>query len=79
MKRRDFVVGAAGAGTVLSLFPAGLEGLEREKGPGGLERRALGRTGEKLSVVGFGGIVVMDATTEQAAARVRAAVEAGVN
>ena len=79
MNRRDFVVGAAGAGTALSLFPSGLEGLERESGPGGLERRALGRTGEKLSVIGFGGIVVMDATTEQAAARVRAAIEAGVN
>jgi aryl-alcohol dehydrogenase-like predicted oxidoreductase len=79
MKRRDFVVGAAGAGTALSRFPAGLEGLDREKGPGGLERRALGKTGEKLSVVGFGGIVVMDATAEQAAARVRAAIDAGVN
>lgn len=79
MKRRDFVVGAAGTGAALSLFPAGLHGLEREKGPGGLERRALGKTGEKLSLIGFGGIVVMNATTEQAAERVRAAVEAGVN
>ena len=79
MKRRDFVAGATGAGAALSLFPAGLYGLEREKGPGGLERRALGKTGEKLSIIGFGGIVVMNATTEQAAERVRAAVEAGVN
>jgi aryl-alcohol dehydrogenase-like predicted oxidoreductase len=79
MKRRDFVAGAAGAGATLSLFPAGLHGLEREKGPGGLERRALGKTGEKLSLIGFGGIVVMDATTEQAAERVRAAIDAGVN
>jgi predicted aldo/keto reductase-like oxidoreductase len=79
MKRRDFVRGAAGTGAALSLFPAGLAGLEREKGPGGLERRALGKTGEKLSIVAFGGIVVMDATTEQAAARVRAAIDAGVN
>jgi predicted aldo/keto reductase-like oxidoreductase len=79
MKRRDFVVGAAGTGASLSLFPAGLSGLEREKGPGGLERRALGKTGEKLSVIGFGGIVVMNATTEQAAERVRAAIDAGVN
>ncbi len=79
MKRREFVVGAAGAGTALSLFPAGLQGLERERGPGGLERRVLGKTGEKLSVIGFGGIVVSNATTEQAAERVRAAIEAGVN
>ena len=79
MQRREFVVRATGAGAALSIFPAGLSGLEREKGPGGLERRALGKTGEKLSVIGFGGIVVMNATTEQAAERVRAAVEAGVN
>ena len=79
MHRREFVVRATGAGAALSIFPAGLSGLEREKGPGGLERRALGKTGEKLSVIGFGGIVVMNATTEQAAERVRAAVEAGVN
>jgi len=79
MHRREFVVRATGAGAALSIFPAGLSGLEREQGPGGLERRALGKTGEKLSVIGFGGIVVMNATTEQAAERVRAAVEAGVN
>ena len=79
MDRREFVVQAAGAGALLSVFPAGLSGLEREKGPGGLERRALGKTGEKLSVIGFGGVVVKDATTEQAAERVRTAVEAGVN
>jgi predicted aldo/keto reductase-like oxidoreductase len=79
MDRREFVVRAAGVGAALSVFPAGLSGLERDTGPGGLERRALGKTGEKLSVVGFGGIVVMNATTEQAAARVRSAIEAGVN
>lgn len=73
------MVGAAGAGAAASLFPAGLAGLEREKGPGGLERRPLGRTGEKLSVIGFGGIVVMGATPEQASARVHSAIEAGVN
>jgi predicted aldo/keto reductase-like oxidoreductase len=79
MKRREFVVGAATSTAFLSAFPAGLAGLEREERPGGLERRALGRTGERLSVIGFGGIVVRDATTEQAAARVREAIEAGVN
>jgi predicted aldo/keto reductase-like oxidoreductase len=79
MDRREFVVRAAGAGAALSIFPAGLAGLERETGPGGLERRALGKTGEKLSVIGFGGIVVMNATTEQAAQRVKAAIDGGVN
>jgi aryl-alcohol dehydrogenase-like predicted oxidoreductase len=79
MNRRDFVAGAAGTGAALTLFPPGLSGIEREKGPGGLERRALGRTGEKLSIIGFGGIVVSQATPEEAARRVREAVEAGVN
>jgi aryl-alcohol dehydrogenase-like predicted oxidoreductase len=79
MNRRDFVTGTAAGVAGAALFPAGLAGLEREQRPGRLERRALGRTGEKLSIIGFGGIVVMNATAEQAAARVRQAVEAGVN
>jgi predicted aldo/keto reductase-like oxidoreductase len=79
MQRRAFVKGAASTSAALSLFPPGLIGLERESGPGGLERRALGRTGEKLSIVGFGGVVVMNATSEQASARVRAAIDQGVN
>jgi aryl-alcohol dehydrogenase-like predicted oxidoreductase len=78
MRRREFVVGAAGAGA-LAGFPAGLSGVEREKRAGQLERRPLGKTGEKLSIIGFGGIVVTSATSDEAAARVRAAVEAGVN
>jgi predicted aldo/keto reductase-like oxidoreductase len=79
MRRRDFVAGTAGAGAALTLFPAGLAGLERERPADGLEKRALGRTGEKLSFIGFGGIVVMNATTEQAAERVRMAIDAGIN
>jgi aryl-alcohol dehydrogenase-like predicted oxidoreductase len=79
MHRREFVAGAASAGASLALFPPDLSGLQREKGPAGLERRALGKTGEKLSVVGFGGIVVKDATATEAARRVGQAVDAGVN
>jgi len=78
MERRDFLK-SAGTGAMLRLFPAALEAIERENGVQGLERRSLGRTGEKLSIVGFGGIVVMDATTEQAAQRVKEAINAGVN
>jgi len=76
MKRREFV---AGAGAALSLFPAGLAGLEREKASGGLERRALGKTGEKLSFIGFGGIVVNDVSAEEASNSVRFAIDAGIN
>jgi aryl-alcohol dehydrogenase-like predicted oxidoreductase len=79
MKRRAFLKGAAGSGGALGAFPAILSGLTREKSGGRLERRSLGRTGESLSILGFGGIVVMNATPEEAAARVRAAIDAGVN
>ena len=78
MRRRDFVRTAA-AGATLGCFPAGIDGVERERGAGGLERRSLGRTGETLSILGLGGVVVMNATAEEASARVREAVEAGVN
>jgi len=79
MQRRDFLKGTAGAGAAVGVFPAVLSGLTREKAGPGLERRSLGRTGEKLSIVGFGGIVVMNATAEQASERVEAAIAAGVN
>jgi aryl-alcohol dehydrogenase-like predicted oxidoreductase len=45
-----------------------------------VEKRRLGNTGEMLSVVGFGGIVVMNVTPEEASQYVTAAVEErGVN
>ncbi len=78
MDRRDFLK-TTGAGAMLGVFPATLEGIQRETGAHGLERRSLGRTGERLSIIGFGGIVVRDATTDQASQRVSDAIEAGVN
>jgi aryl-alcohol dehydrogenase-like predicted oxidoreductase len=45
-----------------------------------MEKRKLGRTGEELTIVGFGGIAVMDETPEDAAALVAKAVnERGIN
>ncbi|MBE7500174.1 MAG: aldo/keto reductase [Verrucomicrobiales bacterium] len=78
MKRRDFLQSSAAA-ALLGCFPAGLSAMPRDRTPGRLERRPLGRTGQMLSVIGFGGIVVKDATADQAAQRVREAIEAGVN
>jgi aryl-alcohol dehydrogenase-like predicted oxidoreductase len=78
MERRDFLR-SAGAGAMLGLFPASLESVQRENSAEKLERRSLGRTGEKLSIIGFGGIVVMDATAAQASQRVGEAIDAGVN
>lgn len=44
-----------------------------------LPRRTLGRTGEKLSIIGFGGIIVMNETPEFARECVARAVDRGVN
>jgi predicted aldo/keto reductase-like oxidoreductase len=44
-----------------------------------MERRALGRTGEQLSILGFGGIVVADLPQEEADRIVAEAVDRGVN
>ncbi len=44
-----------------------------------MEKRLLGKTGEKLSIVGFGGIVVMNEEPASAARLVAQAVERGVN
>ncbi|HEX3892028.1 MAG TPA: aldo/keto reductase [Terracidiphilus sp.] len=44
-----------------------------------IARRALGKTGEQLSIIGFGGIVVMNETTGEASNIVAEAVDRGVN
>jgi len=78
MKRRQFVK-AAGTAPLLAYFPANLSGMSREFSKGRLEKRNLGKTGEKLSILGFGGIVVMDATPQQASERVKEAIDYGIN
>jgi predicted aldo/keto reductase-like oxidoreductase len=79
MDRRDFLRSAAAGATFLGSFPADLSRIERVAGPDKLEQRSLGKTGEKLSIIGFGGIVVKDATPEQASQRVGQAIDKGVN
>jgi aryl-alcohol dehydrogenase-like predicted oxidoreductase len=79
MKRRKFIAAAAAAVPAITLFPADLSGMARKTAPGKLEKRSLGRTGEMLSVIGFGGIVVMNATSSEASERVRKAIDAGIN
>ncbi len=79
MKRRSFVKAAAGSIPLLGMFPASLEGMTREMKPGQIEKRSLGKTGEQLSILGLGGVVVMDNTTQEAAERVSMAIDHGVN
>ena len=79
MNRRNFLKGVPTMTALLGVFPATLSAVKREKLPNKLERRSLGRTGEKLSILGLGGIVVMNATPQEASGRVSAAIDAGIN
>ncbi len=79
MQRREFLKATAATTPMIACFPAGLRGIVREKAKGKIEKRSLGKTGEKLSILGFGGIVVKDATPEESAQRVAQAIEKGIN
>lgn len=79
MKRRKFIATAALAVPTLSMFPADLSGIEIKNVPGKIEKRSLGKTGEMLSMIGFGGIVVRDATPADASALVKLAIDSGIN
>ncbi len=79
MKRRDFIRTTAIIAPAISMFPADLSGIERKAATGKIEKRSLGRTGEMLSMIGFGGLLVRDATTEEAAATVKLAIDSGIN
>ena len=79
MKLRDFIRKAAIMAPVVSLFPPDLSFIKRESVSGKLEKRSLGKTGEMVSVLGFGGIVVMGVSPEEASSSVRLAIDAGVN
>jgi aryl-alcohol dehydrogenase-like predicted oxidoreductase len=79
MKRRDFIKTATIAVPAISLFPADLSAITRNLVPGKIEKRSLGRTGAMLSMIGFGGIVVRDATPEDASKVVKLAIDSGIN
>ena len=79
MNRREFIRNTGVGGAMLGLFPADLSAIQRTMAPGKIEKRALGKTGETLSMIGFGGIVVMNATTQEAATRVGEAIDRGIN
>jgi predicted aldo/keto reductase-like oxidoreductase len=79
MKRRDFIKTTAIMAPALSLFPPDLSSITREINAGKIEKRSLGKTGEMLSMIGFGGIVVMNVTPEEASSSVNLAIDSGVN
>ncbi len=79
MKRRDFIRTTVISASAVSLFPADLSSVTRELLPGTIEKRSLGKTGEKLSIIGFGGILVKDASPGESSSLVKLAIDSGIN
>jgi aryl-alcohol dehydrogenase-like predicted oxidoreductase len=76
MERRAFMKQAA----ITAAAVASTNQLNAAKTPSSpIARRTLGKTGEQLSIVGFGGIVVMNESTGEASNIVAEAVDRGVN
>ena len=77
MKRREFLKQAAiTAATVASASQLDASGTTPSNP---IAKRTLGKTGEKLSMIGFGGIVVMNEDTGAASNIVAEAVDRGIN
>ena len=81
MNRRQFLAGI-GAGTLgagaLSLSnPVYARDIKGESGP--IPKRPYGKTGDYLSIIGFGGIVVMNAEQSHANRVVKESYERGIN
>ena len=75
MKRRTFLKRAAI--TAAAASATRLSSAKTLTQP--IARRVLGRTGERLSIIGFGGIVVMNETPDKASNIVAEAVDRGIN
>src|SRR5436190_12652126 len=80
MKRRTFLKTVGGAAGAAALGTRGIFAEENTgKTTGKLPRRTLGRTGVKLSVVGFPGLSLTHCDQEKGTAAIRDAFERGVN
>jgi aryl-alcohol dehydrogenase-like predicted oxidoreductase len=83
MQRRGFLKGMTTAGLLSMFDPAYIAAKESlaagKPAEGPLERRAYGRTRERLSIIGFGGILVMNTGPKEASDLVAKAVDRGVN
>jgi aryl-alcohol dehydrogenase-like predicted oxidoreductase len=79
MNRRDFLrKGTTAAGIVASqeIFPAA---AKQESGLAPLAKRTLGKTGVRLSIIGLGGVLVMNVEPAFASNIVAEAVDRGIN
>lgn len=77
MERRAFIQSAAIAAASLASASRANASAKTPAKP--IARRTLGRTGEKLSILGFGGIVVMSESSTDANNIVAEAVDRGIN
>jgi aryl-alcohol dehydrogenase-like predicted oxidoreductase len=75
MRRREFLKHAA----VTAATVAASSQLKAKSPANPIARRTLGRTGEQLSIIAFGGIVVMNESTGEASNIVAEAVDRGIN
>jgi predicted aldo/keto reductase-like oxidoreductase len=82
MKRRTFLQAVGGVAGGLALradaFPNTAQASSQET-VAGLPRRVLGRTGQKVSVVGFPGLCLVHYDQKQCNQGIRRAIERGVN
>ena len=85
MKRRSFlkVVGGVAAGSALELQPLlraeQTSSKKEQEKVAGLPRRMLGRTGQKVSIVGFPGLALTHYDQKRGTAGIHDAFERGVN
>ena len=75
MRRREFLKRA----TVAAAAVAASSQIQGKTPSNPIPRRALGKTGEHLSIIAFGGIVVMNETTGDSKNIVAEAVDRGIN
>jgi aryl-alcohol dehydrogenase-like predicted oxidoreductase len=75
MERRAFIKQAAIAAAAV----ASTSQINASTPANPIARRTLGKTGEQLSIIGFGGIVVMNEETGAASSIVAEAVDRGIN
>lgn len=75
MRRREFLKQAA----VTAATVAASRQLKAKTPANPIARRMLGRTGEQLSIIAFGGIVVMNESTGESSNIVAEAVDRGIN
>ncbi len=77
MKRRIFVRKSFQSGIAISAIP--ILNYCGDTSSTLLPKRKLGRTAEELSIIGFGGILVMNETAEESSRRVSLAIDLGCN